>query len=154
MNANLAVEFGDRPQAEVIEKLEDELRAGRLISSAAKQRPGRFTGLGIYVSSFSEAAVTYTWNGDSNIDRIVNADDYFLIDSNFIARPEHPRWGQGDFNYDGLINADDYFLIDAAFIAQTGPLGVSGIAAAPEPTVGTILVTGILGLMGRRRRGI
>ena len=72
--------------------------------------------------------VKRTWNGDANIDGIVNADDYFLIDTGFITQT--PGFYHGDFNYDNIINADDYFLIDSAFLAQTGPLADSSRSAA------------------------
>jgi len=72
--------------------------------------------------------VKYTWNGDLNIDGVVNADDYFLIDSGFIT--QKGGYYNGDLNFDGkvtagVINADDYFLIDSAYIGQTGPLPAS-----------------------------
>jgi len=64
--------------------------------------------------------VKYTWNGDANLDGVINADDYFLIDSGYIT--QEGGWYNGDFNYDGVVNADDYFLIDSAFIGQEGLL--------------------------------
>ncbi|MCY2954850.1 MAG: PKD domain-containing protein [Planctomycetota bacterium] len=73
-----------------------------------------------------------TYNGDANLDGIVNADDYFLIDSGFISQKS--GWYNGDFNYDGVINADDYFLIDLAFTRQTGPLSArTTVEAATAP---------------------
>ena len=30
--------------------------------------------------------VKYTWNGDMNVDGVVNAEDYFLIDSAFLGQ--------------------------------------------------------------------
>ena len=84
----------------------------------------------------NDIIVTYTYDVDMNLDGVVNADDYFLIDSNFI--PQAKGYQNGDFNYDGVVNADDYFLIDSVFLGQTGPLagGESAAAtthAAPEP---------------------
>ena len=67
--------------------------------------------------------VKYTWNGDANLDGVINADDYFLTDSGYIT--QEGGWYNGDFNYDGVVNADDYFLIDSAFIGQSGPRAVS-----------------------------
>lgn len=72
---------------------------------------------------FNAILVKHTWTGDSNLDGVVNADDYFAIDSGFIS--QLPGYPNGDFNYDGVINADDYFLIDSAFMAQTGVLSDS-----------------------------
>jgi len=93
----------------------------------------------------------YTYNGDANLDGVVNADDYFLIDSNYI--PQKPGWYNGDFNYDGLVNADDYFLIDSAFLGQTGPLASLAPprnAAVPEPAVAALLAAALLTLRSRR----
>jgi len=72
--------------------------------------------------------VKYTWNGDANLDGVVNADDYFLVDSGFLTQAAGYR--NGDLNYDGVVNADDYFLIDSAFLGQTGPLASDGPANA------------------------
>jgi len=77
--------------------------------------------------SSRDVLVKCVWNGDANIDGVINADDYFLIDSAFIT--QKPGWYNGDFNYDGVVNADDYFLIDSAFIGQDKPLS----ASKPQP---------------------
>ncbi len=68
----------------------------------------------------NDILVRYTWIGDANLDGLINADDYFLIDSSFITKPANPGYYDGDFTYDGLINADDYFYIDSAYIGQSG----------------------------------
>jgi len=95
--------------------------------------------------------VKYTWNGDANLDGLVNADDYFLADSGYVT--QKGGWYNGDFNYDGVVNADDYFLIDSAFIGQTGVLaGMGRVAAVPEAgAVGMVVLLG-MGMMGRRKR--
>jgi len=80
----------------------------------------QFTGEEVGVN---DILVKYTWNGDANLDGVVNADDYFQVDSGFITQAK--GYQNGDFNYDGIINADDYFLIDSAFIGQSGPLAAS-----------------------------
>ena len=76
----------------------------------------------------TDVLAKYTWTGDANLDGVVNADDYFQIDSGFIT--QKGGYYNGDFNYDGVINADDYFLIDSAFIGQSGPLAASKPEAA------------------------
>ena len=78
--------------------------------------------LGGEALSINDIIVKYTYDGDMNVDGVVNADDYFLIDAGFIGGGR--RYQDGDLNYDGVINADDYFLIDGAFLGQSGPLGV------------------------------
>ena len=75
----------------------------------------------------SDVLIKCTWNGDANLDGVVNADDYFQIDSGLIT--QKGGYYNGDFNYDGVVNADDYFLIDSAFIGQDKPLS----ASKPQP---------------------
>ncbi|MGE5609813.1 MAG: ELWxxDGT repeat protein [Bacillota bacterium] len=65
----------------------------------------------------NDIVVKYTWNGDVNLDGVVDGDDYFSVDSGFISRAE--GYCNGDLNFDGVVDGDDYFLIDSAFIAQT-----------------------------------
>ncbi|MCY2953596.1 MAG: hypothetical protein NTU53_16695, partial [Planctomycetota bacterium] len=113
-------------------------------SSTAKSRPGGFATLGVVLNDqgdgtpmvgsvggvavvASDVIVKYTWNGDANMDGKVNADDYFMIDSGFIAMKK--GWYNGDFNYDGKVNADDYFLIDSGFIGQVGTLSEGSTVA-------------------------
>ena len=94
--------------------------------------------------------VKYTWNGDANLDGVVNADDYFLTDSGYVS--QKGGWHNGDFNYDSTVNADDYFLIDSAYIGQIGTLS-GRIAAVPEPGMLGALGLGMMLLAGRVRRG-
>jgi len=102
--------------------------------------------------------VRYTWNGDANLDGVVNADDYFRIDSGFITQEE--GYYNGDFNYDGVVNADDYFLIDSAFLGQTGPLSASTAGprapavAVPEPSTGAVLCGAIVAALVTGQRGL
>jgi hypothetical protein len=94
--------------------------------------------------------VKYTWEGDANLDGVVNADDYFQIDSGFIS--QKGGWYNGDFNYDGVANADDYFLIDAAFLGQSGPMSDTRASAVPEGSVWGMVMAGVGLVAGRRRK--
>ena len=118
------------------------LTSSEAARQAAKHKP--YTGLasmindkgsgeGAWYTKFDGVTVTindilvkYTWNGDANLDGVVNADDYFRVDTGFITQAG--GYQNGDLNYDGVVNADDYFLIDSAFLGQTGPL-----ATTPRP---------------------
>jgi hypothetical protein len=60
--------------------------------------------------------VAYALYGDANLDGVVNAADYALIDNGF--NMGLAGWSNGDFNYDGKINGDDYTLIDNAYNSQ------------------------------------
>ncbi len=94
--------------------------------------------------------VKFTWNGDANLDGLIDADDYFQIDSGYIT--QNKGWYNGDFNYDGIVNADDYFLIDSAFIGQTGILGARSVALVPEVSTLALGAFGLVGVAATRRR--
>jgi hypothetical protein len=144
---------------------------GGLTSSAAKnQDPAkRYAGLasmindkgggeGAWYLKFDGVDVTvndilakYSWNGDANLDGVVNADDYFRIDAGFITQAG--GYQNGDFNYDRVVNADDYFLIDSAFLGQAGPLSAASHAMpVPEPSGMAAVAMGIMCLAVRRKR--
>ena len=101
--------------------------------------------------------VKYTWGGDANLDGVINADDYFLIDSNY--NKTAGGYVSGDFDYNGRIDGDDYFTIDANFAAQAGvigsaplaPAGIQGAQAVPEP-VAPLLALAATAMMQRRRK--
>ncbi len=105
--------------------------------------------------------VKHTWNGDANVDGVVDAMDYFQIDMGYrynntthAANPANPYYN-GDFNGDGVVNADDYYMIDQAFKFQTGQMSVGGplgAVAVPEPSTLGLLALGAIGLLARRRR--
>ncbi|HEV8293256.1 MAG TPA: hypothetical protein VGP94_15075, partial [Tepidisphaeraceae bacterium] len=91
--------------------------------------------------------VKYTYNGDGNLDGIINADDFARIDTGFATHTSGYR--NGDSNYSGgPPNADDYFLIDKAFIDQSSVLsGTLSENIAPAATAQSEPV------MSRRARG-
>jgi len=139
-----------------------------ITSSSAAADPRHMTALGIMLNdpgsgrpiaasihglplTANDIMIRYTWLGDANLDGLVNADDYFRIDSNYI--PQKPGWYNGDFNYDSVVNADDYFLIDSAFLGQTAPLASLAPppnVAVPEPAVAALLAAALLTLRSRR----
>jgi len=55
--------------------------------------------------------------GDLNLDGIVDASDYGVID-NYFQFPGTTGYFNGDFNFDGVIDASDYGLIDNAYQLQ------------------------------------
>jgi hypothetical protein len=115
-----------------------------------------------------DVLVKYTFVGDANLDGVIDANDYLLLDDNFNAGGALTGWYNGDFNYDGVINGDDYTLIDNAFNTQgsvsfasgsAGPAEMiaseteqiaGGSTAVPEPAMMGLLW--IAGLLCRRRR--
>ncbi|CAN5711300.1 hypothetical protein BH09PLA1_BH09PLA1_03310 [soil metagenome] len=64
--------------------------------------------------------VKYTWYGDTDLNGVVNFDDYARTDNGFNNAGND--WFHGDFNYNSVVNFDDYALIDLAFNTQSGTL--------------------------------
>jgi len=68
----------------------------------------------------NDVLVKYTYNGDTDLNGIVDFDDYSRTDSGF--NNHRTGWFNGDFDYSGVVDFDDYSLIDQAFNTQTGTL--------------------------------
>jgi uncharacterized protein (UPF0248 family) len=108
---------------------------GGITSTNARNFPGHLTGLairpnqdangnklpGFEAYDLSDIIIMYTWNGDTNLDRRINIDDYNTIDTSFLVQTPGQQipYHKGDFNFDRVINIDDYNLIDAAFLGQS-----------------------------------
>jgi hypothetical protein len=115
---------------------------------------------------FNQVIVRYTWNGDYNLDGVVDGLDYSIVD-NFLDQltggPGVQGFTMGDGNFDGIVDATDYGFIDANF-GKGGPLasnagggsvdggsvggGSVGIAVIPEPSAFVLGMVGALGLTG------
>jgi hypothetical protein len=63
----------------------------------------------------------YTYYGDTDLNGVVNFDDYARTDAGFNSGTASD-WFHGDFDYNGQVNFDDYSLIDNAFNTQSGTL--------------------------------
>jgi hypothetical protein len=108
----------------------------------------------------SSVLVKVTYWGDANLDGKVDANDYDLIDRNFLFTPDVVRWATGDFNYDGSIDANDYDKIDRAFLFQGAPMsdpvqgdvGSPAPMTTPEPATMALLGLGALAALVSRRR--
>ena len=159
---NAWIESGRRP-------VFDHTQAGRIISSMAGGSGVEFLtamlndlggGAGPVYDTFrgqsvdvNSILIMYRVRGDANLDGVINADDYFLIDLGYMARAKGYR--NGDFNTDGVINADDYFIIDLAFIRHGARLSSErawGATAVPEGHTVIPMLVGLCLLRGRRRR--
>jgi len=110
--------------------------------------------------SGSDTLIAYTYAGDVNLDGIVDAADYGIID-NYFQFPGTTGYANGDFNFDGVIDAGDYGLIDNSFQLQSGALissapggsaALSGVSAVPEPGAATLAAVATIALLARRRR--
>jgi hypothetical protein len=68
----------------------------------------------------TDLLVKFTWYGDTDLNGVVNFDDYSRTDAGF--NNLRSGWFNGDFDYNGVVNFDDYSLIDLAFNTQSGSL--------------------------------
>ena len=64
-----------------------------------------------------------TYLGDANLDGVVDADDFALIDKGYLTGGQ--TWWLGDFDYDRQVTAADYLLIDRVFLQQQGVVSPS-----------------------------
>ncbi len=120
-----------------------------------------------------DVIVAYTWGGDANLNGMIDADDFFRIDSHVGQSAGAFGFSNGDFNYDGLVNGDDYFVLDSNYNAQGSPLGAvmalsqpevkeilqstggelsAGVTAVPEPSAIALIALAAPALLKRRRR--
>ncbi len=76
--------------------------------------------------------VKFGYAGDTNMDNVVDAKDYFMADRGYRLQsdPSTKGFANGDFDYSGSVTADDFYLIDRAFIHQNGTVGMLQIAGA------------------------
>ena len=96
----------------------------------------------------SAVLVKSTWYGDTDLNDIINFDDYARLDAGFNNHGD--EWFEGDFNYDGVVNFDDYALIDYAFGVQAA--GVVAKSAVPEPATMLTSTLAMIATSLRRRR--
>ncbi|MBE3070992.1 MAG: PEP-CTERM sorting domain-containing protein, partial [Planctomycetes bacterium] len=134
---------------------QDFLTAVGVLDNTDAKVGGKTTFAGEAVDATS-ILVTYTWWGDANLDGVVDANDYDVIDKNYLFPPvpDNMGWWTGDFTYDGVIDANDYDRIDKAYLFQTGPLAAAdGVAPVPTPEPATLalVAVGVLALTRRRR---
>ncbi|MFI5378323.1 MAG: PKD domain-containing protein [Tepidisphaerales bacterium] len=101
------------------------LSDGRIITSVAEPVPGHFATLapidnqllhlrvwdGATIndgSNFSQVMIKHAWVGDTNLDGVVNADDYLNIIAN---QGQSGQWITGDLNGDGMVTPDDLAIV-------------------------------------------
>jgi hypothetical protein len=114
---------------------------------------------GLLVAS-GDVLIMYTYAGDANLDGLVDASDYGIID-NWVQFPGTSGYANGDFNYDGVIDAADYGIIDNAIQLQGPPIPAGTypasaravtVAAVPEPSSLPMLGVAAASLLGHRSR--
>ena len=161
---NLVVDYASASPFDVIETwVADGLASGATcgIASATALTDGRPTALAVVDNTdplahlttlegepltdpadpdYTQVLVRFTWYGDVNLDGIVDAADYSIIDESWNNGSPTPagggqwRWACGDINRDDSVDAADYALIDhvwSNFQGQT--LGDPPAAEEPVP---------------------
>ncbi|HYO09379.1 MAG TPA: LamG-like jellyroll fold domain-containing protein [Tepidisphaeraceae bacterium] len=145
---------------------------GSGITSSLAASSNGLTGLGIATAvagqvffgqtlGAGDVMVAYTYVGDADLNRRIDGDDYFRIDSS-IGSAAAATWFNGDFDYNGKINGDDYFWIDQN-VAMQGSVtlpagagiegaGVAGATAVPEPSTAVAAAIAVGAAAVRRRR--
>ncbi|MBC8106733.1 MAG: hypothetical protein H7Z14_09105 [Anaerolineae bacterium] len=68
----------------------------------------------------SSILIKSTYYGDTDLNGIVDFDDYSRTDSGFNSNLT--GWFHGDFDYNNIVDFDDYSLIDLAFNTQSGTI--------------------------------
>ncbi len=115
-----------------------------LTSSAARDDPSAIHGLAAIIDDGSQISdlksqnapysviVKYALNGDSDLNGVIDADDYFRMDRGYRlqASSDYRGYRNGDIDFRGGISADDFYLIDQAFVRQAAPPAMAGAAAA------------------------
>ena len=95
----------------------------------------------------------YTYFGDVTLDGQVTMDDFLVLDANRNTSPAPGvAWTKGDMNGDGTVNSDDNLIWDANRGLGVGHPLTSGLTPTPEPAAATLLTSGAIMLMRRRRR--
>lgn len=108
------------------------------------QNNGTFYGLQVTGTS-GALCIMYTYDGDVNMDGIVDGTDYSLMQGG-----NGSDWFHGDLNYDGVKNADDWALFQLGVSASSR--GNINNLPAPEPGELAMAALGAVGLISRRRR--
>lgn len=88
------------------------------------------------------------FNGDADINRSVDIDDFGVLAANFNLTGK--KWTEGDFNGDEAVNIDDFGLLASNFNQIAGPVSPRG-AAVPEPA-GALAVVAAMSLARRPRK--
>jgi hypothetical protein len=92
-----------------------------------------------------------SWIGDANLDRQFNSTDLVQVLAAGTYEVEVDSvWTTGDFNGDGRTNSSDLVagLADGGY--ELGP--VQAVQSVPEPSMATLLLSGLLGALAMRRR--
>src|SRR5581483_9682672 len=112
--------------------------------------PGPYPAVSGQTIDADTVLIRYVYAGDTNLDGVVNTQDFQALASHF--NTSGTGWAAGDVNYDGVVNALDFNALASNF-GQTLSAPSVGASLVPEPAaLASIGVIGLLVSPGRRRR--
>lgn len=91
-------------------------------------------------TGFNQTIVRYTWGGDFDLNGVVDALDYAIVDANLgqtVSPGGVAGWQRGDGDFDGMVTPLDYSAIDAN-LGQGGPLGT--VSITPLEGAGSVII--------------
>jgi autotransporter-associated beta strand protein len=118
-------------------------------ASAAGYTSGTFDG---FTVDGDMVLVRYTFNGDCNLDGMVNDLDFTALATSF---NQAGSWVNGDYNFDGVVNSLDYNSIATNFglsLPSEPALAPALGSLVPEPSILTIGLLATTPMLRRRRR--
>jgi len=85
------------------------------------------------------ALAGYTFNGDTDLNGVLNGTDYTNILNGYAGHKT--GWANGDFDYNGVINGSDYTVLNAAYNARNsihaGQIAMVKVAAPAAAAAAT-----------------
>ena len=95
---------------------------------------------------YNQIVVKFTFAGDMNLDGLVDAGDYGIVDGGILAGlTSGATYADGDSNYDGAVNEGDYAAIDGSILAgfdsgvplagTSGPTTIASLAAPASSSI-------------------